>query len=226
MRKSTFYLLDARFDYPSDPPLQNRSIDLTKKAQKCDQSIVGTLSVIPRAPFSSWRSNTPVCQSSRNSGRISSTPQALPLRVSLTTLETSVPKTREPDPKPSDSASRLEGVPLGLRRSLKYSVHWLRTSVVEVHPHCKECWSSRSPLLRHWMLDQNRLEAHWKLFSMASLKASYARVFASATTQVAFHLSLAKTLQLFLLNCLKDKISVGDLLEVNLACKWLLLEVL
>uniref|UniRef100_A0A3B5QIJ7 Sema domain-containing protein n=1 Tax=Xiphophorus maculatus TaxID=8083 RepID=A0A3B5QIJ7_XIPMA len=87
------------------------------------------------------------------------------------------------------SASSVEGMLVGLRRSSKYSAHRPTTSRVEVS-------STPSPLytvlvlycfppLRRRMVDQNRLEAVRKSFSMASPNSSHARVFASATARAA-----------------------------------------
>ena len=45
--KTTFLLLNPRFDYPTDPPLQHPRIDLTRKAEECDPPIVGTHPPVP-----------------------------------------------------------------------------------------------------------------------------------------------------------------------------------
>ncbi|TWW73494.1 hypothetical protein D4764_15G0008880 [Takifugu flavidus] len=40
--KTTLLLLNPKFDYPADPPLQYPRIDLTREAEECDPLIVGT----------------------------------------------------------------------------------------------------------------------------------------------------------------------------------------
>ncbi|KAG1949896.1 hypothetical protein F2P79_011597 [Pimephales promelas] len=67
----------------------------------------------------------------RYSGRISSTPGALPPRSFLTTSVTSARVMDEFTSEPSASASSMEDVTAGLRRSSKYSFHRPTTSPVE-----------------------------------------------------------------------------------------------
>uniref|UniRef100_A0AAY5KIR9 RNA methyltransferase n=1 Tax=Esox lucius TaxID=8010 RepID=A0AAY5KIR9_ESOLU len=64
----------------------------------------------------------------RYSGRISSTPGALPPRSFLTTSVTSARVMDESTSEPSSSASSMEDVTAGLRRSSKYSFHRPTTS--------------------------------------------------------------------------------------------------
>ncbi|MEQ2309504.1 hypothetical protein AMECASPLE_039449, partial [Ameca splendens] len=81
----------------------------------------------------------------RYSGRISSTPEALPPRSFLTTSLTSAWVMKESNPKSPASVSTRECVMAGLRRSSKYSFHRPIMSPVEVSslpPHCKQCWRS------------------------------------------------------------------------------------
>uniref|UniRef100_A0A8D0CIB5 Coiled-coil domain containing 88C n=1 Tax=Scleropages formosus TaxID=113540 RepID=A0A8D0CIB5_SCLFO len=103
----------------------------------------------------------------RNSGRISSTPGALPPRSFLTTSATSA---RVMDESPSESpasASSTEGVSEGLRRSSKYSFHRPRTSSAEV---------SSAPLPLRRTVCQNLFEADRKSSSMASPNSSQERL--------------------------------------------------
>ncbi|XP_056879149.1 trypsin Blo t 3-like [Takifugu flavidus] len=126
----------------------------------------------------------------RDSGRISSTPGALPPRSFLTTSATSAPEIREPISRSPGPTSSLEGVLVGLRRSSKYSFHRSTTSRVEVSStpsplhtvltvHC-------FPLLRRRMVVQNLFEAVRKSFSMASLNSSHARVYDNQITTTMF----------------------------------------
>ncbi|MEQ2316560.1 hypothetical protein AMECASPLE_033674 [Ameca splendens] len=68
----------------------------------------------------------------RNSRRISSTPGALPPRSFLITSVTSAPEIGEPAPQSPGSISSVEDMPVGLRRSSKYSAHRPTTTQVEV----------------------------------------------------------------------------------------------
>ncbi|MEQ2296139.1 hypothetical protein AMECASPLE_021912 [Ameca splendens] len=70
----------------------------------------------------------------RYSGRISSTPGALPPRNFLITSVTSAPEVGEPAPRSPGSNSSVEDVPVGLRRSSKYSAHRPTTSQVVLYP--------------------------------------------------------------------------------------------
>ncbi|MEQ2285534.1 hypothetical protein AMECASPLE_032836 [Ameca splendens] len=62
------------------------------------------------------------------SRRISSNPGALPPRSFLITLVTLAPEIGEPAPRSPGSASSVEDLPVGLRRSSKYSPHRLTMS--------------------------------------------------------------------------------------------------
>ncbi|TWW64376.1 hypothetical protein D4764_22G0000230 [Takifugu flavidus] len=119
----------------------------------------------------------------RNSGRISSTPGALPPR----SFQLQPRRYESLSPGPTSS---LEGALVGLRRSLKYSFtdpqhpelrsgHHRPYTVLTVH----------SPLLRRRMVVQNLFEAVRKSFSMASPNSSHARVVASATAVAALRLA-------------------------------------
>ncbi|MEQ2309918.1 hypothetical protein AMECASPLE_003476 [Ameca splendens] len=68
----------------------------------------------------------------RYSGRISSTPEALPPPTFLTTSVTSAWMMKESNPEYPGSASTRECVMAGLRRSSKYSFHRPIMSPVEV----------------------------------------------------------------------------------------------
>ena len=89
-------------------------------------------------------------------------------------------------PQSTDSASSVENVLVGLRRS-KHSLHCLLTSPVKVISIpsslytvlMKDC----SPL--HSMVCQNLLGTTWKLLSMASLSSTHTQVFASVTAEAA-----------------------------------------
>ncbi len=99
----------------------------------------------------------------RYSGRISSTPGALPPRSFLTTSVTSAWVMGESPSETPVSASSSEDVTVGLRRSSKYSFHRPTTSPVEVNSSplalytvsVKHCF----PLLRRRTVCQNFFEA-------------------------------------------------------------------
>uniref|UniRef100_A0A3P9CC49 Arrestin domain-containing protein 3 n=1 Tax=Maylandia zebra TaxID=106582 RepID=A0A3P9CC49_9CICH len=74
----------------------------------------------------------------RNSGQSSSTPGALPPRSCLTASVTSPPEIGGSSPSSPDSASATEDVPVGLRRSSKYSFD-RRTIFSALHPHYTQC---------------------------------------------------------------------------------------
>ncbi|KAK5623921.1 hypothetical protein CRENBAI_025411 [Crenichthys baileyi] len=83
----------------------------------------------------------------RNSGRISSAPGALPPRSFLITSVTLAPEIGEPAPRSPGSASSVEDVPVGLRRSSKYSAHRPTTSRVETPDGGPESPRSRTEAL-------------------------------------------------------------------------------
>ncbi|KAI3369543.1 hypothetical protein L3Q82_007753 [Scortum barcoo] len=109
--KTALFLLNPRVDYRPNSPLQYPGVDLPGEAEKCHPPVVGTHSPVP---FLKRGTTTPVCHSRgtvpnlhamlqrrvsqdspttsrdlRYSGRISSTPGALPPRSLRTTSVTS-----------------------------------------------------------------------------------------------------------------------------------------
>ncbi len=100
----------------------------------------------------------------RYSGRISSTCGALPPGSFLSTSVTSAWVMDESTSEPSASASSMEDVSVGLRRSSKYSFHRPTISPVEVSsfpPPLKTVLvGHRFPLLRCCMVCQNFFDAN------------------------------------------------------------------
>ena len=90
-----------------------------------------------------------------------------------------------PIPESLGPAFSPEGMSVGLRRSLKHSLHQSTTSFVKVSSTPSLLYTvltvHRFPLLRRQMVVQNLFET----FSMASLNSSHARVFASVTAIAA-----------------------------------------
>ena len=110
------------------------------------------------------------------SGRISSTPRALPLWSCLTTSVTS-PREMNDDPPASSSASTIDGGLDRFRSSSECSFHRPITFSVEVN----SVPVPRFTLLRCRMVFQKRFGADRKSFSMASPTSSHTRCFASVT---------------------------------------------
>ncbi|KAK5881868.1 hypothetical protein CesoFtcFv8_020510 [Champsocephalus esox] len=121
------------------------------------------------------------------SGRISSTPGALPLWSCLTTSVTSPREIGVDPPSYSSSASNIEGGVVGFRSSSKCSFQRPNTPSVEVNNVPSLLYTAWMvpcfPLLRCRTVFQNNFGAARKSFSMSSPNFSHTRCFASATDE-------------------------------------------
>ncbi|MEQ2166122.1 hypothetical protein GOODEAATRI_024440 [Goodea atripinnis] len=131
--KTTSLLLKPRFDYATDFPLKQPGIGLPCEAEECDLPVAGAHPLVP-PPVCQSRGTVPDChvilkrrvspttsRGFRYSGRISSTPKALPPLSFLPTLMTSAWVMSKSNSESIVSTSTREGMTVGLRRSSKDS---------------------------------------------------------------------------------------------------------